>query len=155
MGKGAKVVDVKGTKYRIMQLGGESAAEVMERFVLGFTTSTMKPGDLKWLRGLLAEQTEVAVVDEAGADQRSHFVKFEMLPGGFDEFFRGKPLDIVLWERAAVEVSFGSLKGFFQVLAELGRAQKDLFDSSSPKAPAGSAGVSSPAPVSTSETPPS
>ena len=155
MSRGPKVVEVKGAKYRIGQLGGETAAEVMERFVLGFTTSTMKPADLKWLRTLLVEQTEVSVVDEAGAEKRSHFVKFDMLPGGFDEYFRGKPLDIVLWERAAVEVSFGSLKDFFQVLAEIGKAQKDLFDSNSPKEPAGSAGASSPAPASTSEASPS
>ena len=151
MAKQVKVVEIRGTSYQLTQLGGETSAEVMERFGLGAATGKLHPSDMKWLRGIMAEHTKVGVVDAKGVasptgEHKVTWIKFSDMPGGFDEHFRGKPMHIVEWLKAAVEATFGP---FFDVLREIGQAQKDLFGSSSPPESDGSSGESAPAQDST------
>jgi hypothetical protein len=142
----SKLIEVDGKKYRVKKFGGKTTGKVMSRLFLGAAQGKLVPGDIDWLVELLAEQTQVGVVDDAG-DKRVTYVGFDTLPGGFDDYFAGDPIGLLKWAGAALDVSFGSFLGVLQALES---KQKELFESSSTAKSTGSSGESSSAPASTS-----
>jgi hypothetical protein len=155
--------DIGGARYRVTQLGGEKASELMFRLLralgmglvnvsgapslrdLGGAIRALGMEDFIEFRSAFAAETAVLVEDRA----KKTGIKARWMPMttvGFDAQFAGNPLALVQWFRFAFEVNFAS---FFPDL--LGRAsapgegmqETTLSESDSPEPSTGTSGASS------------
>lgn len=151
--------EIDGVKYRVLQMGMETADEFIfrvgrvgaalldaDKSLYSFFTllHALPPSEFRYVVNALRDTTEVCIVDHAGeankaGEKRATWVKLSEV---YNNHFAGDGMGAwSKWIGFAMEASFGR---FFGDLLDAIRRRTAAFSSLFPKASAGSSGGSSP-----------